>query len=639
MKKFNPTELKFLRASDVLNLANINTDDLLDSIRRVFGEGYFGDDPITNIFNFNINVIGNDYFLDVSLGNNKKFIYLDKEGITKHDYNECLTYSIIYDDNVPLNGSVSNPIQVPNSILSSENVVSYSSGLFSFVYVNGHPQIKSDYNINQNLNYTDVSFNKIRQGKISPLPKDINGKFNKDIVTKILWSDFKSNFCVNNDPSNCYIEFPLMNCSVTNKDLVLEIESTVNNNVNTSYYHIPKDVPVYNTQILYKVSDDSPNKIYLYLSSLLINDGDKVSFYFLEKLSNKQFSSNNVTISQFSLPFENLSSETLSYINVLTLDKTSGTLKNLSNLSSLLAVDVLQISLDGTININSGFLPGPDSSVYAFDYVLTTPLPISVNLDMPNNITFAGKFGGTLKIPNPTSSQIYNLYVKNIDSPELGQTFYNSLSKVTSQASILNIRPHLLIVPNTQSVTGDYVLLGQINVVNQNTINFSPSSNALTPYQNMINIAQAINPPPKWRTVSIYKTLLQSGSTNNYIVIPILPIITENGRITSIKSISMKLRVYITTGSNISDTPFTLDLEWLDGVNFSSTSLISSPASTSTQQMFSFGFNNLFNNNSLLSYNYNINSGPSPYFILRFVGATTNIFVNIDYITIFFEVY
>jgi len=641
MKKFNPTELKFLRSSDVLNLSNINTDDLLDAVRRVFGNGYFGEEQLTNVLKFEVNNIGFKYFLNVSLNNGKSFSFLDEIGFSKYYTNECVTYSVIYDENNPVNGSISNPITIPNSILSADNVPSYSNGLFSFVYVNGHPQLTTDYSSTQTLNNTNVYFSKIRQGKVSPLPKNKDGIFNKDIVTKITWANFKNEFCINQDPSECYIEFPLMNCSVTNKDLVLQIESNINNNLNVYYYHVPKDVPLYNTQILYKVSEDSPNKIYLYLNSLSINDNDYVSFYFLEKLSSKQFSSNNVTVSQFSLPTENLSPETLNYINVLVLDKTNGTLKNLSNLSALLAVNVLQINLDGTININSGFLPSPDASVYAFDYIISPPLPILTNLDMPNNVTVAGKFGGSIEIPNPTTSQQYKLYVKNIEVPELGQTFYNSLSKKTSQVSVLNIRPHFLIVPSNQTANNDYILLGQITVNNQSSINFSPSANAITPYQNMINIAQSINPPPKWRTVSIYNTLFQSGSSNE-ITIPILSVVDQLNKTTSIKSISLKLRVYTSSGSTFVDTPFTLKIEILSGNNsLSSFDLVSSssPGSTSSQQIFNFNFSNLFNNNSILSYTYTNSSPTSPYFVLRFGTGSTNFFIKLDYIIVFFEIY
>lgn len=505
MKKFIPSELKFLRSSDILSYANVNTNEIISSLKKLLGSiyyYYFIDQPINNVFDFEIKSISDDKFLTVAIANGQEFTFIDNVGLSNSKKDECATFSLIYDENNPLNGSQSNPITIPSSILNFEYVASYSKGLFSYVYVNGHPQASTEYNIYQEDSDIKIYFTRIKQGKISPLPKNKDGLFNKDIVTEISWSEFKNNFCVNNDSSKCYIEFPLINLAASNRDLVLEVKLSANDWLNVIYYHVPKDFPIYNSQISYKISEDAPNKILINLSTLPLDPNDKLSFYFLEKLPSKKFDSDNITSFQYYLPVQNISSETFSYIKVLALNSSTGMFTNLMDFNETLLTKVVDINLNGILNINSAFLYDLESPIYAFDYIINTPLPVYTSLDMPNNVTFAGILGGSIKIPNDSSEKHYKLYIKNIEVPELGQTFYNSISKKTSQVSIKNIRPHFLLVENNVTVDNSFMFLGDI-VVNGTTFSsFTPN------YQlNVNDITQLLN------EIGTFNTTLQNINT------------------------------------------------------------------------------------------------------------------------------
>lgn len=631
MKKFKPSFAKFIRFSDLSSLNEENTYFILKLIKNTFGEGYYSDKNINQVVSFDVQTVGTTEYLNFRIRTNEIFSFLDDNGFSESVGGNLNFYSVIFDEKNPLNGSTENPIRIPYGLFPVNTVVGYSKENIPILYANGTPQLSSDFSISRDSEYSKISFSRIRGGYIYPIPRDKNGKFNTKVVTGATFLEFKQDFC--DDNLNCYLDFGFLNTVSTNKYLVLRVTSL---GLET-YYHIPKNLPIYNNNLYYLTSVDKPNVVIINFSEFILNDNDTVEFYFIENSPPSITTTSETFINQYNINVENLLVDTNSSAIVLALDEQNGKFINLSNLNSQLATNIYTINTSyGKIQINTSYLPNPQSKVFVVNYYYAPPIKVYPNIDYLNNLSFYGTFGSS--IPITSKPKAIQIYAKNTHIPFYGTTYYNSSSNIVSEPYVYDTLPYFLL---SESAINDsqYTYIGSVTVNTDNSTNFSPSSNIQVPYQNLINLAQQINPPPKWRTLNINKSEFSSG-TNTTIVIPILPVVTENNKVTSIKAIHLKLRVYVYDINNSQvDIPFDLKLSLRDGNTIKNTTTLGSSLSTATSQVYQYGNNNLFGSTSLMSYNFNSSSDVAPIYYLEFSASSTNYFVVFDYAIIYFEIY
>ena len=429
------------------------------------------------------------------------------------------------------------------------------------------------------------------------------------------------------------MDFGFLNTVSTNKYLVLRVTSL---GLET-YYHIPKNLPIYNNNLYYLTSADKPNVVIINFSEFALNDNDTVEFYFIENSPPSITTTSETFINQYDINVDNILVDTNSSAIVLALDEQSGTFINLSNLNTQLATNIYTINTSyGKIQVNTSYLPSPQSKVFVVNYYYAPPIKIYPNLDYLNNISLYGTFGSS--IPINSKPKTIQIYAKNTHIPFYGTTYYDSSSNIVSEPYVYDILPYFLLSESTIN-DSQYTYIGSVTVNTDNSTNFSPSSDIQVPYQNLINLAQQINPPPKWRTLNINKSEFLSG-TNTTIVIPILPVVTENNKVTSIKAIHLKLRVYVYDINNSQvDIPFDLKLSLRDGNTIKNIITLGSSLSTATSQVYQYGNNNLFSLTSLMSHNFDSNNDVAPIYYLEFSASSTNYFVVFDYAIIYFEIY
>ncbi len=631
MKKFKPTLSKFIRVSDIFSLTEENTEGLISLIRKTFGDGFFSEENISSVLSFSVDSYANRNFLNIKISQNKTFSFLDQAGFSSVAFNEASFVSKEYDDYNGLNGSSTNPIVFPKNLFSLKPVSGFGNQFFSFVFINGTPQYLGDISSIEVGNDLRISFSRIRGGFIYPSPINKFGKFDERIITGITWLDFKASFCDEN--LKCYLDFGFLNIPTTNRYLVMKITSTGQEVL----YHIPKNYPVYETGIYYYASPDNPNTAIVDLSRLPIDDAHSVSFFFVEEaLPSYNTAQTSVVVNQYSLRFDNLLPESASSVQIFTLDEQSGKLVNLSNLNALLGANIYTfVPPTGRLQINASYLPSPQSKVFVGEYFYSPPLRVFADSDYMNNVTLFGPIGSTTLVQ--TTPKTFYLYIKNVLTPSSGLTYYDANSNSVSQVNTYNLRPHFLLSEN-QLTDSDYIYGGQITVSASGSVNYAPSTNVLVPYQRLITLAQNIQNPPRWRNSDIYREVFNSGS-NTFIQIPLLPVIQINGKVTSIKSLLAKLRVYTVSGSTITDIPFNVTLKLLDSANILGQQSLGNSLSTATSQTYQFNVNNLFSSSSILSLSYNNTIHGSPIFYLEFSTSTTNFFVSIDYLITYYEIY
>ena len=631
MKKFKPSFAKFIRFSDLSALSEENTSFILKLISNTFGKGYYSEKDINQVVSFDVQTIGTTEYLNFRIKSGETFTFLDDNGFSESVGGDLNFYSIIFDEKNPLNGSTENPVRIPYGSFPVNIVIGYSKENIPVLYVNGTPQFSSDFSISKDSEYSKISFSRIRGGYIYPLPKDKNGKFNTKVVTGTTFLEFKQDFC--DDNLNCYLDFGFLNTVSTNKYLVLKVSSL---GLET-YYHIPKNLPIYNNGLYYLTSADKPNVVIINFSEFTLNDSDNVEFYFIENAPPTITTVSETFVNQYNLNVENLLVDTNSSAIVLALDEQNGTFINLSNLNAQLATNIYTINTSyGKIQVNTSYLPSPQSKVFVINYYYSPPIKVYPNIDYLNNISFYGTFGSS--IPVNSKPKTVFIYAKNTHVPFYGTTYYDSSSNIISEPYVYEIMPYFLLSETTIS-DPQYTYIGSVTLNTGNSTNFSPSSDIQVPYQNLINLAQQINPPPKWRTININRSEFSSG-TNTTINIPILPVLTENNRVTSIKAIHLKLRVYVYDINNGQvDIPFDLKLSLRDGITIKNTVTLGSSLSTSTSQVYQYGNSNLFSQTSLMSYNFDSNNDVAPIYYLEFSASSTNYFVVFDYAIIYFEIY
>ncbi len=631
MKKFKPTLSKFIRVSDIFSLTEENTEEILSLIRKTFGEGFFSEENISSVLSFTlVNYSGNN-FLNIRIQPNKTFSFLDKTGLSNVISNEASFISKEYDDYNRLNGSLTSPIIFPKNLFSFKPVTRFGNQFFSFLFVNGTPQYIEDISSIEVDDNIQIGLLRVRGGFIYPSPINKFGVFDERIVTGITWLDFKNSFCDQN--LNCYLNFGFLNIPATNKYLAVKISNTGQEVI----YHVPKNYPIYETGIYYQPSPENPNTAIINLSKLSIDDSSLLNFFFVEEaFPGYNATQTNVVVGQYSLRFDNLLPESASSAQVLALDEQEGKLINLSNLNSLLGTNIYTlIPPTGKLQLNTAYLPSPQSKVFVGEYFYSPPLRIVSNSDYMTNVTLFGPIGSSVSVQ--TIPQTFHLYIKNITTPSSGLTYYDANSNSVSQVGTYSIRPHFLISENVLS-NSDYIYGGQITLSPPGSVTYAPSTNILIPYQRLLSLAQSVQSPPQWRSVSLYKEVFNSGS-NNFVQIPLLPVVQLNGKVTSVKSILAKLKVYTVSGTTNIDIPFSLDLKLIDSLSLISQQTLGNSLYTGTSQIFQFNADNIFSSSTILSLSYDDIIYNSPIFYLEFSTSTTNFFVEIDYLIVYYEIY
>lgn len=631
MKRFKPTPSKFVRASDLISLAEENNFELVKLLTNTLGEGYYSTTDIQDLLDLSLLTVGEDLYLNLSLTSSGVFGFLDSSGFVEHKQDELTSYSVLFDEYNAVNGSITNPISVPPSLFKLEQVDDYSSSYFSFLYVNGTPQLSGDISINATSEDIKISLSRVRGGYIYPLPKDKHGIFNHKIVTGISWSEFRRDFCDEN--LNCYLDFGFLNIPTTTRYLMLKVISAGQE----ISYHVPKNIPVYDKKIYYYPSSDSPSVAVLSLEDLSLNDGDVLSVFFIEEiLPSFSPTREDLFVNQYKLKGSNYLPETAFGSVVYVLDEQSGKFINLSNLNNLLVTNVYTINTStGTVSVNSSYLPTPQSRLFIANYFYAPPLRFYPESDYLNNLTLYGPIGASFKV-STWPSTIY-LYVRNMGIPSRGITYYDSRSKVVSAPNTYDLRTHFFLSPNQVDLP-NYMYAGTVNISIFRNLSFTPSSLFLTPYSRLVELAREIHIPQQWSSTSLYKLSLQSSSYN-YISIPILPIITINGKVTAIKAISVKLKVYAIDNNVTSHIPFTMSIVPIDGTTQIGSNLtFGNNLSTSDNDTYQFGTNNLFTSQDLYSITFQSSTHRNPVFYLFITSNRTNFFVDIDYIIIHYQI-
>lgn len=622
MKKYRPSLAKFIRFSDLSFLNEENSQSLLSILRKTFGNGFYVDYDLNNIISYNtINVNGNNY-LNFFVGDGTTFNFLDDIGFSEIAGGSLNYFSIIFDEKRPINGSESNKIIFEKTSFPVENIPNYSQESVPVLYVNGTPQFNSDFVATLQENELSLYFNKIRGGYIYPIPKNKYGKFSSSAFTGTTFANFRQDFCDEN--LNCYFDFGFLNIVSTNRVLAIKITSSSN----TTIYHVPKNIPIYNNNLYYLASPQNPSVAVINLSDIPINDTDEIEVFFLEEAKAFTTSTENVKVNLFSINAENLSYDTLSSAKVLILDEQRGIIEDITSINQILFGESYVINIaNSSIQINSSLLTTEKNRVFVVDYYYLPPVKIDNNLDYLNNLTIYGRTGGAYKIQQ-TPKTIY-IYVKNNEVPKFGTTYYDSTSKVVSEAYVYEVLPYFVVSDSLLS-RQDLTYMGSFNISSPSVVNFTPTNSQVI-YNNILQTLQNITSPPIWRTIAINNsTYLEQN--NSWTKIPILPILKVDGKTTTIKAISLYIDVL---DQNNTPIPFTLKLSIIDGSTILTETTLASLISTGNNKFYSFGAENLFNNGNIMSLTFSQSAHLNPTYYLLVYTSTPN-FKVISYSSIIY---
>jgi hypothetical protein len=636
MRKFLPNNVRFFKFSDIGNLTNDNVDYLYTLVKNTFTEGYFSSQNPNSVLSTKVLTFSTtEKRAGIFLNGNSEFTLLSSGGVSKTYGNKLIKQTVFFDEVHPVNGSILNKVQLENKSLFVDNTLNYSniysSRHFYALYLNGTLQEASSVTVDEQGNYLNFGFTVVKAGSIEPTPAKLNGEFSKNLVeNNLTYNNFLQDFC-NNDKTSCFLEFPYLNVELTDKALVLEVIPS--SSVRT-YYHIPKDVPLYQHGAFFTATDTNIYKIKVNLGSINISSSDKVRVYFISfaypKEKNKDLNVN--FINKYNLGgYKNLSSQTFSNSLILALDENSGTFLNLSSISATSVGSILNLDIaSGTVEISSSVLPYPSAKIYFRDIYYSPPLQISRNIDYSNNLTIYGYAGNTFPI---TLGNTYNLYVANTINFDIVNTVQNSFSQITNLLSSYTYLPNFILLSTSQLPPPGYIFVGSLSssATPTESVSLSIDPNFYTPYTRLQTIASNINPPPKWRSLNINKLSLSTqASTNVAVSLMSIPV----GKTLNFKGFSFIGRV-IDLSNN--DVPFTIKFHVVQG-----NTEISSGNTFPTTGNYITASSQIYDEVSHLNTNTNFfsvtNASPSSYiFEVIFNSAVTQTIVNLESFIVYYE--
>lgn len=634
MRKFLPNNTRFFKLSEIAKITNDNVENFYNFFKNIFLEGYFSEENPNSVLKTKILTINAKSYLGVYVEKDKKFLLLNNDGLSNIKGGELVRQTVFFDDVNPANGSSLNKIKLKDKSLYIENNFEYStiysSENFYCLQLNGTYQENINIlmeTINDDVNF---GFTKIKAGAIQPAPVKLNGSFAKNLVeSSLIYVDFLSDFC-GGDKNNCVLVFPYLNTEATDKILILEVTNSTNNK---TYYHIPKDVPIYTHNAFFINLESEVYKIKISLGDITINSNDKVNVYFASQAIPQEFvrQGTELFINKYKLQnLQNLAPETTLSLVLLALDELSGTLFDLQKLNTISLGNNIDIDLpSGTVEIALSLLPYPSSKVFFTNAYYTPPIQNYKGLDYVNNLTIYGYPGNLKEI---TIGNTYNVYVKNIRNYDIVNSIINSFSQVENVFSSYVFIPKFAIAqPLSTEITEEYTNVGTIFTSLPNSANLVINTGFTTPFQRLQTIANnGIN--KSWKNFSIIKNNLDSG-LSNVLVIPIIPI--PYLQKLSIKGFSFMGNVVSNSGPTV-PVDFKIKFNILQN-NVSVASIIFPTTlnyNTSTSPVI-YEMNNLVNNSSFLSYQNN-NSLFLYTFQVEFLLQQPAI-LNIETFNIFYE--
>ncbi|MEM3368525.1 MAG: hypothetical protein QXP88_00300 [Thermoproteota archaeon] len=634
MRKFLPNNVRFFKFSDIGHLTNDNVDYLYKLVKNTFTEGYFSSQNPNTVISAKILTYGSEKRVGIFLNGNSEFALLASEGLSKTYGNTLIKQTVFFDEINPANGSVTNKVQLENKSLFVDNTLNYSliysSKYFYCLYVNGTLQNASSVVVDEQGNYLNFGFTVIRAGSIDPTPAKLNGNFSKDLIENTLtYINFLQDFC-NNDKTSCVLEFPYLNTELTDKALVLEVYSS---STSKKYYHIPKDIPIYQHGAFFTATDTEIYKIKLNLGNIDISSSDKIKVYFISfaipQETNKDLNVN--FINKYKLgDYKRLDPQTFSNSLILSLDENSGTFLDLSAISATSVGSILNLDIaSGTLEVSASVLPYPSAKIYFKDIYYAPPLQISRNIDYSNNLTIYGYAGNTFPI---TLGTTYNLYVTNTINFDVVNTIQNSFSQVTNLLSSYTYLPNFILLDTSQTPPTGYILVGSVSSSpSPESVSLSIDPNFYTPYTRLQTIASNINPPPKWRSLNINKLSLSTqASTSVKVSLISVPI----GKTINFKGFSFIGRV---VDSSSNDVPFTIKFHIVQG-----NTEISSGSTFPNTGNYITSSSQIYDEVAYLTTNNNFftvtNNSTSPYiFEIVFTSSTNQTLVNLESFVVYYE--
>jgi len=636
MRRFLPNNIRFFKFSDIGNLTNDNVEYLYTLVKNTFTEGYFSSQNPNSVLSTKILTFGSEKRVGIFLNGNSEFALLSSGGVSKTYGNTLIKQTIFFDEVNPVNGSILNKVQLKNKSLFVDNTLNYSlvysSKHFYALYLNGTLQDALSVVVDEQGNYLNFGFTIVKAGSIEPTPAKLNGEFSKNLVEKNLtYSSFLQDFC-NNDKTSCFLEFPYLNVELTDKVLVLEVVPSSFSSAKT-YYHIPKDIPLYQHGAFFTATDTEIYKIKINLGNINISSADKVNLYFVSfaypQEKNKDLNIN--FINKYILGgYKRLSPQTFSNSLILALDENSGTFLNLSAISSTSVGSILNLDISsGTVEISSSVLPYPSAKIYFRDIYYFPPIQISRNIDYSNNLTIYGYAGNTFPI---TLGNTYNLYVANTINFDIVNTVQNSFSQVTNLLSSYIYLPNFILLDTSESPPSEYIFVGSLSSSSSpESASLSLDPNFYTPYTRLQTIASNINPPPRWRSLNINKlSLLTQTSTNVALPLMSIPV----GKTLNFKGFSFIGRVVDLSSS---DVPFNIKFHVIQG-NTEVSSGVTFPTNgnyiTSVSQIYD-EVSYLSTNNNFFSVN---NTSSSSYiFQVMFTSSVNRTIFNLESFVVYYE--
>lgn len=635
MRKFLPNNVRFFKFSDIGNLTNDNVDYLYTLVKNTFTEGYFSSQNPNSVLSTKILTFNAEKRAGIFLNGSSEFTLLSSGGVSKTYGNTLIKQTVFFDEVNPVNGSILNKVQLENKSLFVDNTLNYSlvysSKYFYALYLNGTLQEASSVVVDEQGNYLSFGFTVVKAGSIEPTPAKLNGEFSKNLVeNNLTYSSFLTDFC-NNDKTSCFLEFLYLNVELTDKVLVLEVVPSSSSA--KTYYHIPKDIPIYQHGAFFTATDTDIYKIKVNLGSINISLSDKIRLYFISfaypQEKNKDLNVN--FINKYNLgDYKKLSSQTFSSILVLALDENSGTFLNLSSISATSVGSILNLDIaSGTVEISSSVLPYPSAKIYFKDIYYSPPLQISRNIDYSNNLTIYGYAGNTFPI---TLGNTYNLYVANTVNFDIVNTVQNSFSQITNLLSSYTYLPNFILLDTSQSPPPEYIFVGSLSSSSSpESVSLSIDPNFYTPYTRLQTIASSINPPPKWRSLNINRlSLYTQNSTNVAVSLMSIPV----GKTLNFKGFSFIGRV-IDLSNN--DVPFTIKFHVVQGnteISSGNTFPTTGNYITSSSQIY----DEVSHLNTTTSFFSVTNLSSSPYiFEVIFTSSANQTIVNLESFVVYYE--
>ena len=436
MKKFYPNNAKLYNSANITSTINENSRDLTKALHKFLGGGVY-----TNSGGFESSVYTETGGVIQTFGltGNNEVLYLeeDKFGLVK---NELQNFSIIFDENTPLNGSIANPIEIPvyfKYVPPSNNEHSSLHTLYDLlaVFVNGTPlKVSDEYSlIYASGDKRSIYFNYLRQGLVYPNPVDKNGRFLKELISPggISISDLSN---ISNS-GTVNLRFKFLKGKTISKELVL----FVNKSNNYSYYHVPYGFPKYPNGLFYIENPDVPYGIKIVLGNVLdgVSSSDKIGFFFATRAIRK---SAGITTNEYITGIKNLKEDLLNDLPlILAINESDGSILDISFINRNISPGAISFNpLSGNFFLNPTWLPNPNSIVLFGDIPYEPPLHISAEVDYVNNITIWGYPGLTIR---RTSSSPYSVYIRNVEVVEEANSIFDVNSKVSSLKASSKIIP------------------------------------------------------------------------------------------------------------------------------------------------------------------------------------------------------